>query len=257
VDHAQGTVYVYGVQRAEDRKRTRITASGVERGAVGAVEHGGLAALTTPLSGEALGARDLRAHWRVLEEAFSQATVLPLRFATVMESEQAVRELLLERNAERLALMLDELDGTAQFGVKGNYDDELLLRQIVAESRPVAALRDRIQRMPDDVRSHGERVRLGQLVAGEVERRREHDAALAMSALEPVAVAARADEPRSQSAAFNLTFLVERDKQPNFDAAVARLRTALGDRVQIRYVGPSPPYSFAEADLETGSEAWA
>jgi hypothetical protein len=38
---------------------------------------------------------------------------------------------------------------------------------------------------------------------------------------------------------------------------VGRLREELGERVTLRYVGPLPPYSFAETDLNPGAAAWA
>jgi hypothetical protein len=42
-----------------------------------------------------------------------------------------------------------------------------------------------------------------------------------------------------------------------FSEAVGRLREELGERVRLRYVGPLPPYSFAETDLSAGAAAWA
>ena len=75
----------------------------MEGAEVGTVGHGGLAALVSDLEAEALtAAKEVRSHWRVLEEASAGATVLPVRFGTVMESDDAVREQLLEPNAEGL-----------------------------------------------------------------------------------------------------------------------------------------------------------
>jgi hypothetical protein len=61
----------------------------------------------------------------------------------------------------------------------------------------------------------------------------------------------------SQSGAFNLAFLVEKSEVDRFSEAVGGLRSELGERIALRYVGPLPPYSFAEADLNAGAEAWA
>jgi hypothetical protein len=70
-------------------------------------------------------------------------------------------------------------------------------------------------------------------------------------------VAAHEEEPSDTNAAFNLAFLVERDQQDVFSTAVTSLAEVLGERIEIRYVGPMPPYSFAQADLGAGSPAWA
>ena len=39
--------------------------------------------------------------------------------------------------------------------------------------------------------------------------------------------------------------------------AVDGLAAVLAERIAIRYVGPLPPYSFAQAELTPRSEAWA
>jgi hypothetical protein len=248
-------VYVYGVLSGADR--AGVSVGGVEGAEVRTVEHAGLAALVSTLRADALAAAsELRAHWRVLEEASKGATVLPVRFGTVMDSDAAVRERLLEPNAEHLTELLGQLAGRVQLNVKGDYDEEGLLREVVRTSPQVGALRERVRTM-SDAAGYYDRIRLGELVAAEVAGRRQQDEALALARLEPVAVAAHTEAVSSQTAAFNLAFLVESERVDEFSEAVAGLRAELGERVELRYVGPLPPYSFAEADLSAGSAAWA
>jgi hypothetical protein len=252
---ADPKVYVYGVLSGSDQ--AGVSVGGVEEAEVRTVEHAGLAALVSTLEADELAAaREVRAHWRVLEEASKSATVLPVRFGTVMEGDAAVRERLLEPNAGRLTELLRALAGRVQLGVKGDYDEERLLRDVVAASPAVAALRDRVRKLPENA-GYYDRIRLGEIVAAEVARRQEQDGSLALSRLEPLAVAARAEQVSSPNAAFNLAFLVEGGKVETFSEAVGRLREELGDRVTLRYVGPLPPYSFADTDLSPGAAAWA
>jgi hypothetical protein len=255
VAEAEGTVYVYGVLAASDRGS--VSVKGVAGSGVRTVEDSGLAALVSDLEGGALmAAREVRAHWRVLEEASQGATVLPIRFGTVMESEDAVRERLLERNSERLADLLRALAGRVQLSVKGAYDEARVLREVVQGTPAVAALRKRVRALPDEA-GYYDRIRLGELVAAEVARRRDADARLALDRLQPLAEAARAEQPGGSDAAFHLAFLVACDSVEAFSAAVRGLAEEMGERIHIRYVGPLPPYSFAEGDLTAGSAAWA
>jgi Gas vesicle synthesis protein GvpL/GvpF len=255
VTDAPRAVYVYGVMRASELDA--VSAPGVEEADVRAVRHGELAALTSELRSDALSAaREVRAHWRVLEEVSKTATVLPARFGTVMESEQAVAEDLLEPNAERLAELLRQLAGRVQLSVKGHYDEPRLMREIVADSPAVAALRDKLRKLPEAA-GYYDRIRLGELVAAAVEQRRAADTELALATLAPLAVDSREEEAAHAHAAFNLAFLVDRGREAEFTDAVDGLAAVLGDRVAIRYVGPLPPYSFAQADLTPRSEAWA
>jgi hypothetical protein len=255
VPQADAKVYVYGVLPGADARN--VSADGVENAQVRTVEHGGLAALVSTLEGDALAAaREVRAHWRVLEDASRTSTVLPVRFGTVLDGDGAVREQLLEPNAGRLTEMLDALAGRVQLNVRGEYDEDRLLREIVRTSRQVAALRDRVARLSDSA-GYYDRIKLGEIVAAQIAARRDQDGALAMSQLEPFAVSARAEDISSQNGAFNFAFLVEGGEVDAFSEAVGRLREDLGDRVSLNYVGPLPPYSFAETDLSAGTAAWA
>lgn len=248
-------VYVYGVLSGSDAAAVAI--GGLEGADVRAVESGGLAALVSTLGGDALAAaREVRAHWRVLEEASKHGPVLPVRFGTVMDSDGAVREGLLEPRADELTELLGALAGRVQLSVKGEYDGEHLLREVVRASPTIAALRDRVRTLPENA-GYYERIRLGEVVAAEVARRRERDEALALTRLERPAVASRVEELSSPNAAFNLAFLVGSEDVDRFSEAVGRLREEFGERVSLRYVGPLPPYSFVDAELGEGAPAWA
>ena len=240
-------VYVYGVVAAGEAPQ--LDTDGVAGCAVRTIAHDELCALVSDLDSTTLtAARAVRAHWRVLEAAGERATVVPARFGTVLASDDAVRDDLLTANADGLSAMLRELAGRVQLRVKGTYDEERLLRDVVAASPQIAALRRRVLGRPGAA-GYYDRIRLGEAVAGEVARRRETDAQRARRQLEPLAVATRVEELGAPDAAFDLSFLVERATLDAFGGRVAALRDELGDRVTVRYVGPMPPFSFADAEL--------
>ena len=244
---SSGAVYVYGIIAAADA--ASMSHTGVEGSPVRTIDEGDLAALVSDVAGGALAAaREVRAHWRVLEAASAQATILPVRFGTVMDDDAAVREQLLTANAQRLEALLKELTGRVQVGVKGTYQQDELLRGVVAASPTVAALRKKIDGLPEQA-TYYERIRLGELVAAEVERRRDEDGARARARLEPLAVATRSEGAGVPDAAFNLAFLVERERLDEFTVAVNDVIAQLGDSIDVRYFGPLAPYSFADMEL--------
>jgi hypothetical protein len=255
VAEAERNVYVYGVASAAER--ASLPDAGVAGAGVRIVEHDGLAAIVSDLdSGTLVAAREVRAHWRVIEAAAAEATVLPVRFATVLAGDRAVVEQLLEPQADRLTELLRSLAGRVQLAVKGEYDEEALLREIVREAPAVKALRERVRTRPEAA-AYYDRIRLGELVSGEIGRRRTRDQQMALAAFEGHAEASVANEPRSANGAFDLAFLVSRDKVDAFGAPVRALSETLGDRVRLRYVGPLPPYSFVDEQRAQGAPAWA
>jgi Gas vesicle synthesis protein GvpL/GvpF len=249
------TVYVYGVLAASNATVDGIT--GVQDAPVRTVVDGDLGALVSDLAGDELtAAREVRAHWRVLEKVTERATVVPVRFGTVLPSDHAVREELLEPDSERVAALLAELAGRVQLSVKGDYDEELLLRGVVAASPDIAALRERVRALPDAA-GYYDRIRLGELVAARISDQREADAQVVVDRLAPLAVATRPEPTSGTTGAFNIAFLVERAHIEAFSQAVAELGSQLGEWIRMRYLGPLPPYSFADAEPVDGGVAWA
>jgi len=155
-------------------------------------------------------------------------------------------------NEERLTELLKSMDGLIQLNVKGRYDEQSLLRGVLRESPGLAQLRDRVERSG----TLADQVDLGRQVEHAIEQRRAWDTAAVRAGLEGLAVAAR-DEPVRHPDAFNIAFLVARDATDEFGAGVARVRDQVGDRIDLQFVGPVPPFSFADTELGAEQGAWA
>jgi hypothetical protein len=196
----------------------------------------------------------MRRHWRVLEAVAESATVLPVRFGTAMAGEDAVVADFLAPRHDELAAQLATLDGKVQLTVKGTYDEQALMRAIVERSPAVAKLRERIGGM-SEAASHFERIKLGELVAAEVEQERQRDAAWLHERLDRLAVATSHGQAGGTDGAVNAAFLVERARVDEFSRAVGEAAETLADRVTLRFLGPMPPYSFASEQV-VGAAAW-
>jgi hypothetical protein len=242
-------VHVYGVVPAAD-------AAGPAPDGARHVVHRDVAALVGDVASERPSAAGvLRTHWRVLEEASADATVLPVRFGTVMAGDEAVVDAFLAPGHDDLASRLAEMVGKVQLTVRAFYDEESLLRGVVERSPHVARLRAQVSALPEAA-AYYKRIELGQLVAAEVEQARERDTAVVLARLEPLALAARREQPSSLDAAVNTAFLVERARMDDFSRAVGELGHELSGRMRLRYAGPLPPYSFTGEDA-TVEAAWA
>src|SRR3954469_1378524 len=119
MESVESPVYVYGVLSAADAQTPAL--EGVEESTLRVIRHARLGALVSDVAGGAVAAAsEVRAHWRVLEAASADSTVIPVRFGTVMENELAVRERLLGPNAGPLIALLEKLAGRVQLSVKGD-----------------------------------------------------------------------------------------------------------------------------------------
>lgn len=243
---AKGAVYVYGV-----------IPPGPVRPPTRAVEHGGLAAVVgdVPEGWQATTRADVEAHERVLSALLEQTTVVPMRLGVVMPSDDDVRAVLLDRHGDEIRALLGRLEGRVQMSVKAFYAEEALLRAVLKAHPDLKRRSDALEGEPADA-TQAERIELGRAVAQAVEQQRAADERMLAEPLAAVADDLRLDPPSSERMALNAHVLVARERRPALDDAVGQLSTAYADRFGIRYVGPLPPYSFAEMSLDAPERAW-
>ena len=110
------------------------------------VRFDGLAALISEVdSYRWLGSPDdLRTHREILDAA-AEVPVLPLRFGTILASEDAVAEDLLAAHHDEFAAALDQLEGRAEFQVKGRYVRDAVLGEVLSQDKQAVGLQDAIQ----------------------------------------------------------------------------------------------------------------
>jgi hypothetical protein len=245
---ATAATYVYGVVRSGSI--ASVSSDGVSSTPVAVLEGNGVAALVSNLPSAQLRVRrnDLRRHLDVIEEAFRRTTVLPCRFGTVLDSVDSVREDLLAASRDRLLAGLGQLDDRVQLNVKARYDQELLLRSVVAQNPQIARLREAVRALGDA--AYAEQLQLGELVAAAVADRRDADAARILAALAREAAEVSEDEP-PQEAALKASFLVARDRLDAFDRALEDVAAAEQPNLRFDVIGPLPPTAFASAAMES------
>jgi hypothetical protein len=238
--------YVYGIVRGDGAAPAGKGIAGAPLELVGGEE---VAALTSVAPGEYLeaGREDLLTHSRVLEATLDQGTVLPMRFGVVVPDDETLRARLLDGRREELLAQLAEMEGKVELALKGLYEEDAILRELVARDREIGGLRKAIAGKPEAA-TYYERIRLGELIAAAFAARQEEDSAAVVEELRPHAVAVRVGEPIHERMAVNASFLVERARLPKFDSAVDAIGARQAGRIRFRVTGPLPPHSFVELE---------
>ncbi|MGH2867066.1 MAG: GvpL/GvpF family gas vesicle protein [Solirubrobacteraceae bacterium] len=236
--------YVYGVVPAEAKLPSH---PGIAGNSLELVCSDGVAALVSDApDGElTMGREAMTAHARVLEAAHALGTVLPMRFGVVMTDKAEVTRSLLESHREDLLAQLEEFNGKAELKLRATYEEEPMLREVVQEDQDVARLRESLRGAPQDATYYG-RIQLGELVSRAIERKREHDAQSLLVQLSPLALATELTPPPHERIVLNASFLVDRVRMTEFDAAVERVGERQAGRMRFKYTGPLPPHSFVK-----------
>jgi gas vesicle protein GvpL/GvpF len=238
-------LYIYGVVAAGSLAPLEL--EGVCGAPVFPIEEDGLAALAgeLPEPEPRLRRRDLQAHLDVLRAAFERTTVVPCSFGTAFGSEDEVRGELLRARRDELTELLERLDGRSQFELSVTYDDDVVLREVVAADPEIARLREQTRDGGEE--TYFARVRLGELVAGAVEARREADAAALLEAVGPHVEALEVQDGR-QDRVLKASLLVANDRVAAFERTLEQLAAEGGGRMRLELVGPLPPTAFVQLE---------
>ena len=240
--------YVYGVVPATGASPPR--GPGIDDAPIGVIPHGDVAALASDVPGEFLeaGREELLRHSRVLEETMERSVVLPMRFGVVLPDEETVHRRLLDPYEEELEAQLRAMEGKVEITIKGIYDEGAILREVIAENRDIAKLREAIHGKPEEA-TYYQRIELGELIAAALEEKRAAAGPQIVDRLAPLAADVRVGEPVHERMAVNASFLVARDRLEEFDRAVDQLGAEQAGRIQLKYTGPLPPHSFVELGI--------
>ena len=220
-------IWVYGICDRPDLPPPRRR--GLAQAPLDGVIEGDLVAVvsrhTHPPGEPALDA--LWVHERVIERIMIDRTVLPMRFGTRLEDDDALRQVLVVRRQEFQAT-LERVRGRVEVSVRAMQpaDD-------AAAPEPA----------PAPVATSGREYLEGKLRNG---RRNERDVRSLHDPLASLAVEARRQPPRAADEVLRASYLIDRAVLARFRGTVERLqRNHPG--VAILCTGPWPPYSFVAA----------
>jgi hypothetical protein len=246
--------YVYGIVPGDVEPTGEATGVGDPPGHVGVVPHGDIAALVSEVDvSKPLGKpEDILAHQRLLDATVSEAPVLPLRFGAVLSSKDAVADEFLAPYEEEFASALRELDGRAEFVIKGRYVQDALLREVLSENTEAAQLRDSIGQTGDEDASRNERIRLGEIISNAVEAKRAADTRELGDAVAAYSLLSNVRPPSHEEDAVHVALLVEMAKREDLEQAVGKIAQAWKGRVNLRLLGPMAAYDFVVAQHPGG-----
>ena len=242
---AQQAVYVYGILPGDIELEDGTTGVGDPPAEVRVVRSGDLAALVSDVDlDKPLGRpEDLYAHEELLDATAAGVPVLPLRFGAVVASDEAVAEELLGAHSDEFAAALEQLEGHAEYVVKGRYVEDTVLREVLDENPEAGELRDQLKDADEDA-TRELRMQLGEIVSNSIDAKREQDLQALDDAVSDHVEASVVRSPTDDMEAVHVAFLVDLDSADALEQAVDELARDWGDRIEVRLMGPMAAYDF-------------
>jgi hypothetical protein len=250
---ARTGVYVYGIMPGDIEIESGAAGVGDPAGEIRGIRYRDLTALVSDvnLDGPLGRAEDLFAHEELLDASAAEVPVLPLRFGAVLASDDAVTDELLGPHYDEFASALRQLDGHAEYVVRGRYVEQAVLADILAGNPEAARLGDQIRDADPDA-TRDQRIRLGEIVSVAIEGMREADTRALGDAVSGHVTASVVRAPTHELDAVYVAFLVETGQAEALRQAVERLAGEWRDRAELQLTGPLAAYDFVGDNAPAG-----
>lgn len=247
-------IYLYGLIEAdEERDFGPIGLGGLE---VSTLHHQGIAAVVSPspVSGFDGLAKEillpyLFAYQSVIEKVMGEGyTVIPVKFGTVAKDEGEARRILREGHP-RFKEALERMRSRIELDVAAFWEDLQAILREIGEQEEIKQLREAIASRPPH-ETLEERVQIGKMVKAALERKRDEVANELLDAFKGPACDFRYHDLLDDSMILNAAFLIEKEKEGEFDRRLIEVSECCDGRIRFRCVGPLPPYSFSTVEVK-------
>lgn len=192
------------------------------------------------------------AHQLIMEEAMKHYTILPVRFGTIAEGkddvgpQERIREKVLRERYTEFKDLLGKMDNKIELGVKALWKDmDMIFKEIVDEHAEIKRLKKKIA-TKSPAKTHAQRIEIGEMVKSALEAKKYKEGREILDLLKRISVDHHANDTFGDRMIINAAFLVEADREKEFDDSIDELTTKYDGRIKFKYVGPVPPCNFVE-----------
>ncbi|MDQ2715541.1 MAG: GvpL/GvpF family gas vesicle protein [Chloroflexota bacterium] len=192
--------------------------------------------------------KDLVTHQVVIEKVMEHSTIIPVKFGTMVETEEEVATFL-EQGYPLLSNELRKMEGKIELDVVASADVPKILASISRQHREIRQKRAEIATKGAQV-SVEDKISLGQLTVQALQTQKASYYERTLHTLQQEALDTCLHELPQDEMILNAAFLLDKQHEESFTQCVKSLDRTLENTVNFRVVGPLPVYSFATILLE-------
>ena len=242
--------YVYGIIQASQPKTFGKTGIGSAGENVYTVHHGDVAAVVSKTSVFIFDPtrENALAHEHVIETVMTTNTIIPMSFGTVFRTEDDIKEVL-KSIYPSLKDVLKQMAGKLEFGLKVTWDRDRVIEELKRDHEEIHRFHQELTKKHLQS-TYFARMQLGRMIEKALAERSADYVREIYDALRNICVASRDNKVIGDKMIMNAAFLINREKEADFDAAVNKVAQKFSDRLNFKYTGPWPPYNFVNIRLK-------
>jgi len=187
--------------------------------------------------------KDLVVHQFVIEKVMKNFTVIPVKFGTMMETEDELIKFL-DKGYFLLRNQLRKLQDKIELDLVATRQFPECLAAIYRRRRSIKRKQEEIT-IKREKASIEDKIALGKAVEQALISEKARSNKLILQTLKKLAQSFCLHDLLDDNMIFNAAFLIEKKDKESFDQAVSLLDQKFENALRFRLVGPLPPYSFS------------
>jgi len=241
--------YLYGITDAPQNQIAEIISNlkGINDEALRAVSYQDITALvsdTSIINFDGFDKEELRqhitTHQQTVEVLAKNMNIIPMRFGMIVKEEKELLNIF-KRAYLQFTLALNKISDKAEFILQVLWDEQAFLEEIGASGNFGK----------EEGAGLVTKLKLGKIIFELVEKHRKQYIADVQTDLKKVVLDIRSSKLASKNMILNQSLLIKRDQESKLDEIINKLSEQYG-KLQFKYFGPLPIYSFVDIDLNLG-----
>ncbi|MDQ2887624.1 MAG: GvpL/GvpF family gas vesicle protein [Chloroflexota bacterium] len=241
--------YLYGIIGTSQRREFGPIGIGGGGNVVYTLPYQNIAAIVSrsPLVKYAVTREHSMAHIKVLERAMEEYTLLPVRYCTIAEEEEIIIEKVLKARYQEFIDLLQDMQDKMELGVRARWSNlDVIFAEVVEENAEIKAIKEALLGETNEQRKYAGKIKIGQLVQKALEAKKKKEAEELFAALKPLSLDYKENQIYGDMNLVNAAFLINREREKEFDRKMQELEKEYGERKKLKYIGPIAPYNFVE-----------
>lgn len=189
------------------------------------------------------------AHEKAIEEVMKEHSVLPVRFATISEDEEKVKKIL-EKEYSKFKDLLNKMKDKKELGLKAIFNEDVIYEDILEKYIEIRILKEKAATLPSE-KTYFKRAEIGEMVEAALQKEKEIYKKDILNALYPLAAEVKINNSYWELMIINAAFLVQKDKETEFDQKVNELGAKYGSNIKFKYIEKVPPFNFVNLVIKT------
>ena len=192
--------------------------------------------------------KGLAIHQFIVEKVMAQCTILPIKFGTMLETEEDVM-VFLTNGYTLLRSELDRIEGKMELDVVANWQLSKAIQELSRHNSQIQEQQQNLARQGNKV-SVEDKIKLGRSIERALNAEKAEYHQTMLQALKPGMEDVCLHDLVNDEMIFNAAFLLEKRNEEYFYTNIDTLDRTLEGNVNFRVVGPLPPYSFSTVLLK-------